>query len=263
MRVNLAVHVLSEEVANKMEQNENEATKSTQTYIRKSCLLFNIFNSENSINSNNDPRIKQLDDIRAWFLKWENDIENKYIMPSEVQKHNISWQTRQDVHLTISAFLDLIKYISSEQCQTMYPSKPYIIPKRLSQDIVESWFSQQRACCGSSREPTVMQYGFNCTKLLSPKRASTDIDNTSYGHASIQETNGDKGVCTPHLASTIILVKSGRKNHFLYNKFVDGVHASAKLNERLCTKLQKCIDANAPLFQQNVDRCAAVQMRGK
>ncbi|CAG2198644.1 unnamed protein product [Mytilus edulis] len=54
--------------------------------------------------------------------------------------------------------------------------------------------SQPRSCCGGSRAQTVMKYGYNCTKLLSLKRASTDIDNTNYGHASIQDINSENKV---------------------------------------------------------------------
>ena len=52
-------------------------------------------------------------------------------MPSEIQKCSLSWQTIQDVHLTISSFVDLIKYTNSEEFKEKYPSATYIIPKRL------------------------------------------------------------------------------------------------------------------------------------
>ena len=92
--------------------------------------------------------------------------------------------------MTLSSFIDLLKYIFSQQFQEKYPSKPYIIPKRLNQDIVEGWFSHQRGCCGDNREPTVLQYGYNNMKLLSISQAKSDIANTNYGTASIQQVNG-------------------------------------------------------------------------
>lgn len=76
--------------------------------------------------------------------------------------------------------------------QDIYPEKPYIIPRRLNQDIVESWFSHQRGLCGDSCEPTVSQYGQNNTKLLSLKRARGDISKNSYGTASIDEIAEDR-----------------------------------------------------------------------
>jgi hypothetical protein len=38
--------------------------------------------------------------------------------------------------------------------QDIYPEKPYIIPRRLNQDIVKSWFSDQRGLCDDSQEPS-------------------------------------------------------------------------------------------------------------
>jgi hypothetical protein len=52
-----------------------------------------------------------------WFYDWETEIEHEFIMPREIQKCSISWQTIQDVHHTISSFVDLIKYINSEEFQ--------------------------------------------------------------------------------------------------------------------------------------------------
>jgi hypothetical protein len=37
------------------------------------------------------------------------------------------------------------------------------------------------------REPTVLQYGYNSTKLLFAKRAKCDIAKTNYGNATIHE----------------------------------------------------------------------------
>ena len=191
MRVNLAVHALSESVAEEMKQNENEATKSTQIYIKKCSEMFEILNSELPIKDDKDPRIQQLSDIKTWFLNWETELEHQFIIPSEIQNHRISWQTIEDVHLTISSLIDLVKYISREDFRVMYPSAPYIIPKRLNQDIVESWFSHQRGCCGDNREPTVMQYGCNSTKLLSLKKSKNDIAVTNYGPASLANISSE------------------------------------------------------------------------
>ena len=140
MRVNLVVNTLSQNVAVEMEENENEVTKSTQEFIKYCSSLFNILNSQTPFIDDNDPRLKQLININQWFYDWETEIEHALIMPSEIQKCSLSWQTIQDVHLTISSVVDLIKYTNSEEFKEKYPSATYIIPKRLNQDIVESWF---------------------------------------------------------------------------------------------------------------------------
>ena len=52
------------------------------------------------------------------------------------------------MHLTIGSFVDLVKYTNSDELKEKYPPVTYIIPKRLTQDIVESWLSYQIGCCG-------------------------------------------------------------------------------------------------------------------
>ena len=93
-----------------------------------------------------------------------------------------------------------------KQFQNIYPKKTYIIPRRLNQDIVESWFSHQRWLCGDSREPTVSQYGQNNTKLLSLKRARVDISKNSYGTDSIDEIAEDRQ----------LLSKNKNRRHFTW-----------------------------------------------
>ena len=62
----------------------------------------------------------------------------------------MSWQT-MEVHLTIGAFVDLDKYTNSEEFKEKYLSATYIIPKRLNQDIVESFLSVSKGFLGMSR----------------------------------------------------------------------------------------------------------------
>ena len=138
MRVNLAVHTLYPIVAQEMLEHENTATSSTQTYILKCSRLFQILNSEDPIKVIEDPRIKELEDINNWFKIWQNTVKTQYHSASESNKHQISWQTQQDLTITITSFIDLCKYIMDKKFQDIYPEKPYIIPRRLNQDIVES-----------------------------------------------------------------------------------------------------------------------------
>ena len=96
----------------------------------------------------------------------KNTVKTQYHYASESNKHQISWQTQQDLTITITSFIDLCKYTMDKKFQDIYPEKTYIIPRRLNQDIVESWFSHQRGLCGDS-QATVSQYAQNNTKLLS------------------------------------------------------------------------------------------------
>ena len=71
-------------------------------------------------------------------------------MSNEIQKCSISWQTTQDVHLTLCCFVDLVQYTNSEEFKEKCISATYNNPKRINQEIhvVESWFSFQIGCCG-------------------------------------------------------------------------------------------------------------------
>ena len=47
---------------------------------------------------------------RVWTYDWETEIEHELIISSEIQKCRMSWQTCQDVHLTLAWFADLGQY---------------------------------------------------------------------------------------------------------------------------------------------------------
>ena len=72
---------------------------------------------------------------------------------------------KSNVPLTIDSFVYLFEYTNSEEYKEKYTSATYIIPKRLNQRILEAWFSLQKGCCVDGREPTVMQYDNNSTKI--------------------------------------------------------------------------------------------------
>ena len=71
-------------------------------------------------------------------------------MSNEIQKCSISWQTTQDVNLTLCCFVDLVQYTNSKEFKEKYISATYTNPKRINQEIhvVKSWFSFQIGCCG-------------------------------------------------------------------------------------------------------------------
>ena len=56
-------------------------------------------------------------------------------------------------------------FINSDEFKTEY-GNVYVIPKRLNQDIVESFFSSQRQMCGGSRNMTAFTYGYNVNGLV-------------------------------------------------------------------------------------------------
>lgn len=68
MRVSLAVNTLSNVVSKEMEENENNATTSTQEYIINCSMLFDILNSVTPFTNDKDERIKQLLNINHSFM---------------------------------------------------------------------------------------------------------------------------------------------------------------------------------------------------
>ena len=59
--------------------------------------------------------------------------------------------------------------------KAVHGSDYYIIPKRLSQDIVES-FSLQRQSCGGSSNMTAYAYGYNVSSAVSHQTAKFQAD---------------------------------------------------------------------------------------
>lgn len=82
--------------------------------------------------------------------------------------------------------------MESSQFQSKYPDKYYIIPKRISQDVVESFFSLQRQSCGGTNNMTAYTYGYNIsstlassTKLLSKKETNVyNTDDLEFGYSN-------------------------------------------------------------------------------
>lgn len=63
-------------------------------------------------------------------------------------------------------FTELTKYIASETFKERH-GDCYVIPKRISQDCVESFFSVQRQMCGGNSNMTAFSYGYNLNGILS------------------------------------------------------------------------------------------------
>lgn len=89
-----------------------------------------------------------------------------------------------------------MKYINSSEFTSLYGSH-YIIPKRLNQDIVESFFSLQRQACGGSNNMTAYTYGYNVNsrisfsdaKLISRKQTNVNQIDTIDLQGKMQESH--------------------------------------------------------------------------
>ncbi|XP_028407341.1 uncharacterized protein LOC114529968 [Dendronephthya gigantea] len=195
MRVKLAVQVLNSKVQKDMAKYENEATKSTQQFISNCDALWNVFNDTKPLSSLEDTRIKALDDVLDFFKSWKNELASIYALKSEISSHFISWQTMFDIQVTINGFKALVKFIGTPEFRSLHGSPPYIIPKRISQDIVESFFSMQRQACGGTNNMTAYTYGYNVNSMIirsEAKRLSKKQTNT-YDVVDIEFGEEQKG----------------------------------------------------------------------
>lgn len=88
-----------------------------------------------------------------------------------------------------------MKFIESPKIQSLQGNH-YVIPKRLSQDLVESFFSVQRQSCGGTTNMTAVAYGYNvnsaitysATKLLR-KTQTNVLQNDEIELSCEQESN--------------------------------------------------------------------------
>ena len=101
------------------------------------------------------------------------------------------------LQVSINGFKSLVQFIESPLFQSKYPGNHYIIPKRISQDVVESFFSIQRQSCGGTNNMTAYTYGYNIsstiassTKLLSKKETNVySTDDIELGHSEQKQSN--------------------------------------------------------------------------
>ena len=99
------------------------------------------------------------------------------------------------MQVSINGFKELVKFIESPEIQSLQGSH-YVIPKRLSQDLVESFFSVQRQSCGGTNNMTAIAYGYNvnsaisysATKLLRKKQTNAS-ENDEIELSIEQESN--------------------------------------------------------------------------
>ena len=68
--------------------------------------------------------------------------------------------------MTIDGLKELLAYMDTDEFKQEYGSDLYIVPKRLNQDVVESFFSSQRQMCGGTRNMTAYTYGYNVNGLV-------------------------------------------------------------------------------------------------
>jgi len=88
--------------------------------------------------------------------------------------------------VSIDGLKELVAYINTDDQFKAEYGNVYIIPKRLNQDIVESFSSSQQQSCGGSRNMTAFTYGYNVNGLVA-FRSSKLIKNKQTNVYEVEE----------------------------------------------------------------------------
>lgn len=166
MRVKLASQVLSSSMANAMLARKQPELVGTAEFCSLFDQWFDCLNGrylregQAKIKPNLEP-YKSVTDARfLWlesnFLKWLNDWENevssmKNLGKSEKNKLILSHQTMHGLKITTKSFVTLTKILLAE------PGAQFVLPEKLNQDRLETFFGKLRRGCGDSDNPTVEQ----------------------------------------------------------------------------------------------------------
>lgn len=166
MRVKLAAQVLSSSMSNAIIARNLPSLKGTAEfcdYFDKwfDCLNGRYLNEGTNKRKPNlepysnldDPRFVWLEnDFMQWLLDWETEVQSvKDLTKSERNRLLMSRQTMDGLKITTHAFVHLAKILLSE------PGAEFLLPEKLNQDRLETFFGKVRRGCGDSDNPTVEQ----------------------------------------------------------------------------------------------------------
>ena len=165
MRNKRAYDIFDESVEVNMKANGDETTECTQEYLHHTRKLLHL-RSTDPVRRITDLTIVELRSAQQWFNRWLDQLRNDYPERSQRGPHFISWQTHEDINLTVNGFCGLIAHLCQPSFTSQHFAGHFIIPKRLSQDIIESHFSQQRGGCGGNQNMTAYAYSYNNQRLM-------------------------------------------------------------------------------------------------
>jgi hypothetical protein len=167
MRVSSAAHVLSKNVALQLQQMAEEGVlQSTMTaaFCRAANDWFDILNSDQPVKSPDDPRMQQLVEHAAFFLKWRVGFEAgnaPAAMPQHLRGKPGSWKpaARSMFDLAVATFGFKAFVDGFFERHEYLKGRCGPIPRRLNQDALESWFGAIRQMGRAATNPTVNDYG--------------------------------------------------------------------------------------------------------
>ena len=189
MKVNLAVQILSETVANALELTSRNTTVETVKFIRHMDKFFDIMNTRNfkeSVKKKNenvkpftspdDPRLRYLtDEFLPYFVEWQRaiDLRPGNFTKSDRSEMILSYQTVEGLKITVLSVVECIKYCLNN-------GMPFVLTEKFNQDAIEQHFGCHRASCGSNSNPSLHQFNSSMQKLrligsqaMAPLRGNT------------------------------------------------------------------------------------------
>ena len=175
MRNRLAEQVLDKDMLFLMKSyqatvNEPERLSATIQLLEKTSVLVEFFGDTRPICDPWDKRVKELDDIRNFFCKWESCIQKS--VKYTPAKHLFPQETRDDINSAIVGFQNL--------CRSLLGRGDSITPAYVNSDVVENHFCQQRGICnGLNTNPTLAQYGPSNTSICLSQTSVSSKRNAS------------------------------------------------------------------------------------
>lgn len=162
MRNHLAEEVLNYEMLGLMKKyqatlSDPDSLNSTIAFLEQTAVLVEIFtDTSKRIESLYDTIVQQVTNVLDFFHQWET----QYISGTEVRKHLMSRETRQDLSSSLMGFMKLVQITSAKNIT--------LNPGLLNSDLIENWFCQIRSSrLGANDNCSLAEYGpANNTNLI-------------------------------------------------------------------------------------------------
>ena len=175
MKNRLAYDIFAQAVQTHMQEHSHAATTATRVYLQQCTTLMEVFQSNEPLRLPEDDRLKQLKEVKEWFVSWRDHVRITYLNKQVRAKRFVAWQTFEDLCMAVDGLSALIDHVVKLPFVAKYGGGFFVIPKRLSQDIVESYFSLQRSSCGGNMNMTGYVYGNNAQSIISSHVAAKNM----------------------------------------------------------------------------------------
>ena len=175
MRVRLAAQVLSKSMANALAMRNDPELEETANFCEIIDKWFDCLNGRYSgqeiqtkkpelaaYKLANDWRLNWLEGtFLAWLSEWEAQVMAIPNLTRTERNHLLlSYQTMEGLRITTKSFVVLIPILLGEN------GAEFILPEKLNQDRLESFFGKIRRSVGDSDNPTVYEVGSRFLALL-------------------------------------------------------------------------------------------------